>query len=173
MAKKEDLTRINDEIDSKEVRLVGDNVEVGIYSLNEELKISQKLGLDLIEINTKAIPSICKIQDYSKYLYELKKKKKELDKKNKQSISEIKELRFTPNTDEHDFNFKLNHAISFLKKGDKVKAYVFFKGREITYSEKGSILLLNFIQKLEEYGQAESLPKLEGNKMIVFIRPKK
>ena len=131
------------------------------------------MGLDLIEINSKAVPCICKIQDYGKYLYELKRKKKEMEKKNKQNISELKEIRFSPNTDDHDFDFKLNHATSFLKKGDKVKAYVFFKGREITYKEKGEFLLLKMVQQLEEYGQAEAMPKLEGNRMSVIIKPRK
>lgn len=173
MNKKEENIRINEEITSKEVRLVGENIEVGVYTIVEALRISKKLGLDLIEINQKAIPSICKIQDYGKYLYELKRKKKELDKKNKQNAVELKELRFTPNTDDHDFNFKLNHAKSFLSKGDKVKAYVFFKGREITYKEKGEFMLLNFVNQLNDIGQAESLPKLEGNRMSVIIKPKK
>ena len=173
MNKKQENIRINEEITSREVRLVGENVEVGVYTLTDALKLSQKMGLDLIEINQNAVPSICRIQDYGKYLYELKRKKKEQEKKNKQNASELKELRFTPNTDDHDFNFKLNHAKSFLEKGDKVKAYVFFKGREITYKEKGEFMLLNFINQLDEVGQAEALPKLEGNRMSVIIKPKK
>jgi len=173
MSKKEDLVKINNEITSREVRLVGSNIEVGVYTRYEALKIANEQGLDLIEVNSNVSPSICKIEDYSKYLYELKKKKKEQDKKNKQNLSEVKELRFTPNTDDHDFDFKLNHATAFLKKGDKVKAYVFFKGREIIYSDKGQFLLLKLVDALSEFGQAEALPKLEGHKMSVVIKPKK
>lgn len=173
MNKKEDNVRINEEITSSEVRLVGENVEVGVYSITEALRIAKKLELDLIEINQKVEPPICKIQDFGKYLYELKRKKKELEKKNKQNSVELKELRFTPNTDEHDFNFKLNHAKSFLLKGNKVKAFVFFKGREITYKEKGEFLLLNFVNQLDDIGQAESLPRLEGNRMSIIIKPRK
>lgn len=173
MNKKQDLTRINDEITSREVRLVGDNVVVGIYTLSDAKRIADQKELDLIEINPNTTPPICKIDDYGKYLYELKRKKKEQEKKNKQNASELKELRFTPNTDEHDFNFKLNHAKSFLSKGDKVKAYVFFKGREIAYKEKGEFMLLNFVNELIDIGQAESLPRLEGNKMSVIIKPRK
>ena len=173
MNKKQDLTRINDEITSNEVRLIGDYVEVGIYTLSDAKHIANQMELDLIEINPNAKPPICKIEDYGKYLYELKRKKKEQEKKNKQNASELKELRFTPNTDDHDFNFKLNHAKTFLSKGDKVKAYVFFKGREITYKEKGEFMLLNFVNELTDIGQAEALPKLEGNKMSVIIKPKK
>lgn len=173
MNKKQDLTRINDEITSREVRLVGDNVVVGIYTLSDAKRIADQKELDLIEINPNTTPPICKIEDYGKYLYELKRKKKEQEKKNKQNASELKELRFTPNTDEHDFNFKLNHAKSFLSKGDKVKAYVFFKGREIAYKEKGEFMLLNFVNELIDIGQAESLPRLEGNKMSVIIKPRK
>lgn len=173
MSRKEDLVKINDEIISREVRLIGNNVEVGIYTRYEAIKIANEQGLDLIEVNSSVTPSICKIEEYSKYIYDLKKKKKEQDKKNKQNLTEVKELRFTPNTDEHDFNFKLNHAESFLKKGDKVKAFVFFKGREIVYSDKGQFLLLKLVDALSEFGQAESLPKLEGHKMSVVIKPKK
>jgi translation initiation factor IF-3 len=172
--KKNDLFfRINHQIKSSEVRLVGDNVNVGVYDIEEAKQIANDLDLDLIEINPNVNPIICKIQDYSKFLYEQKRKIKEQEKRTKQSQVEIKELRFGPNTDEHDFNFKKNHAETFLKRGDKVKTFVFFKGRELMFKEKGQILLLKLAQELENVGIVESMPKLEGNKMIMIIKPKK
>lgn len=173
MAKKEDFNKINKQITSREVRLVGDNVDTDIYETYTALSMARELGLDLIEINPNTTPPICKIEDYKKYLYDKKKKQRDLEKKNKQNQSELKELRFTPNTDEHDFNFKMNHAINFLKKGDKVKTYVFFKGREISYKDKGEIMLLKLADKLSDIGVVESMPKLEGNKMYMTIKPKK
>ena len=173
MAKKEDSQKINRQITSREVRLVGDNVEPNIYSTYTAIGMARELGMDLIEINSNTTPPICKIEDYKKFLYDKKKKQKDLEKKNKQNQSEVKELRFTPNTDDHDFNFKMNHAINFLKKGDKVKTYVFFKGREIVYKDKGEILLLKLAENLSEVGIVESLPKMEGNKMFMTIKPKK
>lgn len=170
---RKDNTRINDEITSLNVRLVGKNVENNVIKLSDALHLAEAMGLDLIEINSSVNPSICKIEDYNKHLYELKKKKKEMDKKNRQNQCEMKELRFTPNTDDHDFNFKLKHAQGFLKDGNKVKAFVFFKGREITFKDRGEILLLKFADQLSEYGIVESLPKLEGNKMNLIIKPKK
>lgn len=173
--KKEDLNKINYQIKKAnilEVRLTGDNVENGVYNIDDALKISADLELDLILISEKANPPVCKIQDYKKYLYDLKKKKKELDKKNKENQSKVKEIRFGPNTDDHDLNFKKNHAIEFLKNGDKVRAYVFFKGREIIYKEKGEILLLKLVEDISDYGLAESMPKFEGNKLIIMIKPK-
>jgi len=173
MAKEKDFQKINRQITSKEVRLVGDNIEPNVYSIYTALNMSRELGLDLIEINSNVNPPICKIEDYKKFLYDKKKKQKDLEKKNKQNQIEVKELRFTSNTDEHDFNFKLNHAINFLKKGDKVKSYVFFKGREIVYKDKGEIMLLRLAEELSEIGTVESLPKMEGNKMYMTIKPKK
>lgn len=173
MAKKEDLHKINKQITSWEVRLVGENIEPNIYTTYNAIQMARELGLDLIEINSATTPPICRIEDYKKFLYDKKKKIKDLDKKNKLNQSEVKELRFTPNTDDHDFNFKLNHAINFLKKGDKVKTYVFFKGREISYKDKGEILLLKLANELSEIGIVESMPKMEGHKMYMTIKPKK
>jgi translation initiation factor IF-3 len=172
MNKKEISFRINNEIRIKEVRLVGDNVTVGIYSTYQALEIANQLGLDLIEINSVTVPPICKIEDYNKFLYNQKKKQKEIEKKNKSNNAELKEIRFTPNTDEHDYNFKKNHIINFLKEGNRVKTFVFFKGREIAYKDKGEILLLKLADEISDIGMVEKLPVLEGNKMIMFIRPK-
>ena len=173
MAKKVDSLRINKEILSREVRLVGDNVDNGIYSIYDALKISNELGLDLIEVTPTTNPPICRLEDYNKFLYNKKKKEKDLEKKNKLNQVEVKELRFGPNTDDHDFNFKLNHAISFLKNGDKVKAYVVFKGREITFKNKGELILLRLADGTSDVGVVESMPKLEGYKMFITIKPKK
>ena len=173
MAKKVDSLRINEEILSREVRLVGDNVDNGIYSIYDALKISNELGLDLIEVTPTTNPPICKLEDYNKFLYNKKKKEKDLEKKNKLNQVEVKELRFGPNTDDHDFNFKLNHAISFLKNGDKVKAYVVFKGREITFKNKGELILLRLADGTSDIGVVESMPKMEGYKMFITIKPKK
>ncbi len=153
------------------VRLVGENVEVGIYPLREALNIANDLDMDLVEISPEANPPVCKVIDYKKYLYDLKKKQKEIKAKTAKIV--VKEVRFGPNTDEHDFNFKLRHAIKFLQDGAKVKADVFFKGRTIIYKEKGEILLLRFAEALSEYGKVEQLPKLEGKRMIMMISPKK
>ena len=176
MAKKKQkdlFFKTNYQIRSSEVRLVGDNVETGVYSTKEALEKSNDLDLDLIEISPNANPPVCKIQEYSKFLYDMKKKQKEQEKKSKQSQIEVKEIRFGPNTDEHDFNFKKNHAENFLKRGDKVKAFVFFKGREMLFKDKGQILLLKLADQLENVGVVESMPKMEGNRMIMFIRAKK
>lgn len=140
-------------------------------STSEALRLAEASGLDLVEISPKADPPVCKIIDYRKFLYEQKKKEKEM--KAKQSKIVLKEIRFGPNTDEHDFNFKLKHAIKFLSEGAKVKAYVFFRGRSIVYKEKGEILLLKFATELEEHGIVEQMPKLEGKRMIMLINPKK
>jgi translation initiation factor IF-3 len=142
-----------------------------VLSLQDALKKADESELDLVEISPKASPPVCKIIDYKKFLFEQKKKQKEL--KSKQTKVVIKEIRMGPNTEDHDFNFKLKHAISFLKDGAKVKAYVFFKGRSIVFKDRGEILLLKFAQELEEYGTVEQLPKLEGKKMIMMINPKK
>lgn len=168
---KEELHKINHKITAREVRLVAEGVEPKVYSLNEALRIAQEQELDLVEISPNAVPPVCKIIDYKKYLYEQKKKAKEV--KAKQSKVVVKEIRFGPNTDEHDFNFKVKHAIGFLEEGSKVRAYVFFKGRTIIFKERGEILLLKFVQELEEYGVVEKLPSMEGKKMFIMINPKK
>ncbi len=153
------------------VRLVGENIEVpSVVPLSEAIKLADKMELDLVEISPNADPPVCKIIDYQKFLYQQKKKQKEIKAKTLKVI--IKEIRFGPNTDEHDFNFKLNHAKKFLSDGAKIKAFVFFKGRTILFKEKGEILLLRFAQELEEYGKVEQLPRLEGKRMTMFITPK-
>ncbi|MBO8471496.1 MAG: translation initiation factor IF-3 [Bacteroidetes bacterium] len=170
--KDENGLRINEEITASRVRLVGENIqEQGVYPLTEAMKMADDLGLDLVEISAKADPPVCKIIDYQKYLYQQKKKAKEM-KSNSAKIV-IKEIRFGPNTDEHDFQFKLKHAVEFLQEGSKVKASVFFKGRSILYSDQGEKLLLRFAVELEEYGRAEQMPKLEGKRMIMMIAPVK
>jgi len=157
---------------SPKVRLVGDNIdEPGIYPLREALKIADQLSLDLVEISPKADPPVCKIIDYSKFLYQQKKKQKLMKAKSVKVV--VKEIRFGPNTDDHDFQFKLRHAEKFLKDGAKVKAYVFFKGRSILFKEQGEILLLRLASELEDLGKVEQLPKLEGKRMIMVISPKK
>ncbi len=164
--------RINEEITASRVRLVGDNIEEqGIYPIAQAMKMADEQGLDLVEISGKADPPVCKIIDYQKYLYQQKKKAKEM-KSNSAKIV-IKEIRFGPNTDEHDFQFKLKHAMEFLQEGSKVKASVFFKGRSILYADQGEKLLLRFAVELEEYGRAEQMPKLEGKRMIMMIAPVK
>ncbi len=150
---------------------MGENVEQGIYSVEDARAMAEDLGLDLVEISPSADPPVCRIIDYKKFLYEQKKKQKEL--KAKQQTVEMKEIRFGPNTDEHDLNFKLKHARKFLEEGHKVKAFVFFRGRTIVFKERGEILLLKFAQELEDVGIVESMPKLEGKRMIMFIVPKK
>ena len=162
---------INEQIRAREVRLVGDNVEVGVYSISEALKIADEQGLDLIEISPNAEPPVCKILDYQKFLYQQKKRLKE--QKAKATKIVVKEIRFGPQTDDHDYNFKLKHAMGFLKEGAKVKAYVFFKGRSILFKEQGEVLLLRFANDLEEYGKVEQMPVLEGKRMILMITPKK
>ena len=162
--------RINREITASKVRLVGDNIEEqGIYSIGQAMHMADELGLDLVEITAKADPPVCRIMDYQKYLYQQKKKAKEMKSNSAKVV--IKEIRFGPNTDEHDFQFKLKHAMEFLQEGSKVKASVFFKGRSIIYSEQGEKLLLRFAVELEEYGRAEQMPKLEGKRMIMMIVP--
>ena len=164
--------RVNEEITVSRVRLVGENVpEQGVFPTSEALKLADSLGLDLVEISAKADPPVCKILDYQKYLYQQKKKAKEM-KANAAKIV-IKEIRFGPNTDEHDFQFKLKHAQEFLQEGSKVKASVFFKGRSILYADQGEKLLLRFAVELEDYGRAEQMPKLEGKRMIMMISPVK
>tara|TARA_Y100001980_G_C14484666_1_gene262606 strand:- start:226 stop:684 length:459 start_codon:yes stop_codon:yes gene_type:complete len=150
---------------------VGDNVEVGVYQLPKALEISEELELDLVEISPNASPPVCKILDYKKFLYEQKKREKSL--KSKASKVVIKEIRFGPQTDEHDYEFKKKHAEKFLRDGAKLKAFVFFKGRSIIFKEQGQILLLRLAQDLEEIGKVEQMPELEGKRMIMFITPKK
>ncbi len=164
---------INDAIKYKhrEVRLVGDNIEAGVYPISQALDKARELELDLVVISDKSDPVIAKITDYSKFLYELKKKKKELKSKSAKTV--IKEIRFGPNTDEHDFDFKLKHAQKFLSEGSKVKAFVHFKGRAIVYKDRGEILLLKFAEALQDLGKVESMPKLEGKRMIMFMTPTK
>ena len=151
--------------------MVGDGIEAKIVPLEEALKKASQLGLDLVEISPKAEPPVCKIIDYKKFIYDQKKRQKVIKSKAVKVV--IKELRFGPNTEEHDFNFKLKHAEKFLQDGAKVKAFVFFRGRTIIFKEQGEILLLKLAQALEEYGVVESMPKLEGKKMIMLIAPKK
>lgn len=170
--RKEDPHRINDRIYGvHEVRLVGENIEQGVYPFDQALRMAQDLGLDLVEISGTAVPIVCRIVDYKKFLYDLKKKQKEI--KAKQATVEMKEIRFGPNTDEHDLNFKLKHAIKFLGEGHKVKAFVFFRGRSIVFKERGEILLLKFAQDLEAHGIVESMPRLEGKRMFMMLIPKK
>ena len=169
---KEQPNRINDKIKGlKEVRLVGDNVEQGVFSFEEAMRVADQLELDLVEISPNAVPPVCKIVDYQKFLYQIKKREKESKAKTAKVI--LKEIRFGPQTDDHDYNFKLKHAQGFLKEGCKVKAYVFFKGRSILFKEQGEVLLLRFASDLEEYAKVDQLPQLEGKRMIIMFSPKK
>lgn len=165
------MHKINNAIRVPEVRLVGDNVETGVYKLAQALQMADELGLDLVEISPNAEPPVCKIIDYKKFLYEQKKREKELKSKSTQVT--VKEIRFGPQTDEHDYEFKKKNAVKFLSDGSKLKAFVFFKGRSIIYKEQGQILLLRLAQDLEEYGKVESMPILEGKRMTMYIAPKK
>ena len=162
---------INEHIRAKEIRLVGDNVEQGVYSLHDALAIADEKELDLILISPTANPPVCKVLDYQKFLYQQKKRLKEQKAKSTKVV--VKEIRFGPQTDEHDYNFKLKHAVGFLKEGAKVKAYVFFRGRSILFKEQGEVLLLRFANDLEEYGKVEQMPVLEGKRMIIMLSPKK
>ncbi|HMW66448.1 MAG TPA: translation initiation factor IF-3 [Chitinophagaceae bacterium] len=170
MPRKEAEHRINNFIRVPQVRLVGENVEVGIYETQEALKLAQAQELDLVEISPNVDPPVCKIIDYNKFLYDKKKKEKEMKAKSK--ASEVKEIRFTPNTDDHDFDFKAKHAESFLKEGNKVKAYVQFKGRAIQFQDRGQLLLLKFAERLAEVGILENMPKMEGRRMLAMFAPK-
>jgi translation initiation factor IF-3 len=152
------------------VRVVGDDIKVDVYPIAEAIKMAQAQGLDLVEISPKAEPPVCKIIDYSKFKYEQKKKQKEIKANAQKSV--VKEIRFGPNTDDHDFNFKVKHAENFLKEGAKVKAYVHFAGRSIVYKERGEILLLKFAQQLEDFGKVELMPQLEGKRMYLMLTPK-
>jgi len=153
------------------VRVVGDNLEPQILSLREALSLADQFELDLVEISPQANPPVCKIMDYQKFLYEQKKKQKEIKAKSAKIV--VKEIRLGPHTDDHDFDFKVNHAIKFLKEGCKVKVDVFFKGRMIVYKDQGELILLKFAQAVEEFGKPEQLPKLEGKRMIMILNPKK
>ncbi len=163
--------RLNREITATEVRLISDGMEPAVYPLAEALKLAEEQGVDLVEISPNAVPPVCRIIDYRKFLYERKKKEKEQKAKAKQS--EVKEIRFTPNTDEHDFDFKAKHAEKFLQEGNKVKCYVQFKGRAIMFQERGELLLLKFAERLAEVGSLESMPKMEGRRMLAIFTPKK
>ncbi|MBQ8867463.1 MAG: translation initiation factor IF-3 [Bacteroidaceae bacterium] len=163
--------RINEQIRAKEVRIVGDDMEPAVYPIAQALRMAEDREVDLVEISPNAQPPVCKLIDYSKFLYQLKKRQKE--QKAKQVKVDVKEIRFGPQTDDHDYNFKLKHAIGFLQDGDKVKAYVFFKGRSILFKEQGEVLLLRFANDLEEYGKVDQMPVLEGKRMTIFISPKK
>ena len=163
--------RINEQIWCREVRIVGDDVESEVMPTRQAIQLAQQKEVDLVEISPNAVPPVCRLINYSKFLYQQKKRQKEL--KAKQVKIEVKEIRFGPQTDEHDYNFKLKHAKEFLSEGDKVKAYVFFRGRSILFKEQGEVLLLRFANDLEEYGKVEQMPVLEGKRMILFIAPKK
>ncbi|WP_204745134.1 translation initiation factor IF-3 [Flavobacterium silvisoli] len=164
--------RINELIRGvSEVRLVGENIEPGVFKFADALRLANELEVDLVEISPNADPPVCKLMDYGKFIYQQKKREKELKAKSTQIT--VKEIRFGPQTDEHDYEFKRKNAEKFLKEGSKLKAFVFFKGRSIIYKEQGQILLLRLAQDLEEYGKVEALPVLEGKRMIMFIAPKK
>ena len=163
--------RVNGQIRAREVRIVGDGVESQVVSLGRALDMASHQGVDLVEISPNAEPPVCRLIDYSKFIYQQKKHQKEI--RAKQVKVEVKEIRFGPQTDDHDYNFKLKHAQGFLSEGDKVKAYVFFRGRSILFKEQGEVLLLRFAKDLEEYGKVEQMPQLEGKRMIMFIAPKK
>jgi len=163
--------RLNNEITAPEVRLIGEDVEPAVYPIAEALRMAREKEVDLVEISPNAVPPVCRLIDYKKFLYEKKKKDKEQKAKSKQS--EVKEIRFTPNTDEHDFDFKAKHADKFLVDGNKVKCYVQFKGRAIMFQERGELLLLKFAERLAEVGALESMPKMEGRRMIAIFTPKK
>lgn len=166
----EEPFKINQRIQAREVRLVGDNVEQGIYPIEQARRIAQDQQLDLVEISPTATPPVCRVIDYSKFKYEQKKKTRELKAKTTKVV--VKEIRFGPNTDDHDYEFKLKHAREFLKEGAKIKAYVHFVGRSIVFKERGEILLLKFAQALEDLAKVEQLPKLEGKRMFLFLAPK-
>ncbi len=163
--------RTNQEIRSREVRLVGDNVEQGVYTIQEAQRIANDLELDLVEISPNVNPPVCRVVDYQKFLYQQKKHQKEQKAKAVKVV--VKEIRFGPQTDDHDYNFKLKHAKSFLGEGAKVKAYVFFRGRSIVFKEQGEVLLLRFANDLEDYAKVESMPVLEGKRMTIMLAPKK
>jgi len=166
----EEPYRVNERITAPRVRVVGENVKIDVYPIQAAIKIAQDQGLDLVEISPNADPPVCKVIDYSKFKYEQKKKQKEIKANAQKTV--VKEIRFGPNTEEHDFNFKVKHAINFLDEGSKVKAYVHFVGRAIVYKERGEILLLKFAQALEDHGKVEDMPHLEGKRMFMMLTPK-
>ena len=166
----EEPYKINNKILARQVRLVGENVETGVYSTDDALRIAREQNLDLVEISPKAEPPVCRIVDYSKFKYDLKKKQREMKAKTQKVVT--KEIRFGPNTDDHDFEFKVKHARAFLEDNAKVKAYVHFVGRTIVFKERGEVLLLKFAQALEDVAKVEQLPKLEGKRMFLFLTPK-
>ena len=166
-----DQYRVNEQIRAREVRVVGEDIESNVYPLAVALKIAEEHDSDLVEISPNAVPPVCRVIDYSKFLYQLKKRQKE--QKAKQVKIEVKEIRFGPQTDDHDYNFKLKHAIGFLEDGNKVRAYVFFKGRSILFKEQGEVLLLRFANDLENFAKVEQLPVLEKKKMTIVLAPKK
>ncbi|MBQ7181497.1 MAG: translation initiation factor IF-3 [Bacteroidaceae bacterium] len=163
--------RVNEQIRVREVRIVGDGIASTVLPTFKAIQMAEQRGVDLVEISPNADPPVCRLIDYSKFLYQQKKHQKEM--KAKQVKVDVKEIRFGPQTDDHDYNFKLKHARGFLTDGDKVKAYVFFKGRSILFKEQGEVLLLRFAADLEDYGKVEQMPQLEGKRMIMFIAPKK
>lgn len=163
--------RVNEQIRVREVRIVGDDIESTVVATSKALQMAEQRGVDLVEISPNAQPPVCRLIDYSKFIYQQKKHQKEI--KAKQVKVDVKEIRFGPQTDDHDYNFKLKHAQGFLSDGDKVKAYVFFKGRSILFKEQGEVLLLRFAADLEDYGKVEQMPQLEGKRMIMFLAPKK
>jgi translation initiation factor IF-3 len=169
--RKEAEHRINQHIRATQVRVVGENIEPGVYSLEEARKMAEELEVDLVEISPNADPPVCRLVDYNKFLYEKKKKDKEQKAKAKQT--EVKEIRFTPNTDDHDFDFKAKHAEKFLQDGNKVKCFVQFKGRSILFQDRGQLLLLKFAERLAEWGTLEAMPKMEGRRMLAMFTPKK
>ena len=169
--KEKDSHAINEQIRAREVRLVGDNVENGVYSIDEAMRIADEMECDLIEISPNANPPVCRVLDYQKFLYQQRKRLKEQKAKSTKVV--VKEIRFGPQTDDHDYNFKLKHAMEFLKEGANVKAYVFFRGRSILFKEQGEVLLLRFANDLEEFGKVEQMPVLEGKRMTIMITPKK
>ena len=166
-----ELYKINERIRNPEVRIVGENITNGIYTIAKALQMAEDMGLDLVEISPNANPPVCRITDYQKFLYQQKKRQKEQKAKSVKVV--VKEIRFGPQTDDHDYNFKLRHAKGFLEEGSKVKAYVFFKGRSILFKEQGEVLLLRFANDLEDYGKVEQMPLLEGKRMIIMLSPKK
>jgi translation initiation factor IF-3 len=173
MNKNKVFHRINDGIRAPQIRIVGDGIESKICSVQEAMKIAEPLDVDVVEINSKVSPPVCKLIRYDKFLYEEKRKAKEIEKKNREQHVDIKEIGLGPNTDTHDIEFKVKHAVNFLKEGNKVKLVMKFSGREMVYKERGEKLMLEFVQKLEDYGVAESLPKMEGKRMFVTLKQKK
>jgi translation initiation factor IF-3 len=173
MNKNKVFHRINEGIRSPQIRIVGDGIESKICSVQEAMKIAEPLDVDVVEINSKVSPPVCKLIRYDKFLYEEKRKAKEIEKKNREQRVDIKEIGLGPNTDTHDIEFKVKHAVNFLKEGNKVKLVMKFSGREMVYKERGEKLMLEFVQKLEDYGVAESLPKMEGKRMFVTLKQKK